>query len=778
MAARATKEVKTRSAIRRLFRLSDPNIRTRLIACFVLIVLLMIAADAIAVWQFRQVVAPAQRLNKADQMSHAVVRVHLDVDTFRDRMAALASGHDTGNFENETAAIRQRFLQHVDHAEQMLRETPEIAHDASISSALQSLRVTLPSQLDSAVQLAAAGDWNAIQLRLANQIPAIIDFSSSLVESVDQQLQQQLTKATEETEQARQRLFIIVPIAALLTLLSAAALGWYVTRTITAPLSELTSGAQELALGNFQHKVEVEGDDELAVLGNAFNYAARQLQELYQSLRDSEEQWRAAFESNPTMYFMLDTTGTILSVNAFGAEQLGYGPSELVGQSVMNVLYEPDRNAAQQHAKDCFDFPGRTIRWEARKIRKDGTMLWARETANAAFLKDHLVLLVVCEDITEQKRAEDAARRSQQELRDVIDTVPAHVWSTLPDGSVDLVNQRWEELTGLPHDNALGWKWEAVIHPDDRAGYVARWRSALENGRPMETEVRLRRVDGEYRWFLIRNVPLRDQTGSIVKWYGSGIDIEDRKRAEGERERLRQLEAELAHINRVSMMGELAASLGHEIKQPITAAITNARTCLRWLQRGQPDLEEARDAALRTVEDAMRSIEIVNRTRSLYKKEVQQRKPVNVNEIIQDIIALFRNEAAHYGVSIRCQLATDIPKVMADRVQLQQVLMNLTINAIDAMKPVDGDRELTVRSMRDDNDELVVSVSDTGVGLPPKMDQVFNPFYTTKPHGTGMGLAISRTIIESHGGGLSAKPNTGRGATFYFTLPLDAGAHA
>jgi PAS domain S-box-containing protein len=841
----------------------------------------------------------------------------------------------------------------------------------------------------------------------------------------------------------------------------------------------------------------------------------------------------------------------------------------------------------------------------ARKIRKDGSMLWVRETANAVSLKKRPVLLVICEDITEQKRAEEAARRSERELREVVETIPAMVWAAAPDGSNAFVNKRWEEYTGLsaeqtagsgwlpalhPDDvqgyvqkwqdsaargvpfehearfrsaaegeyrwflshgvplrdeqgnivkwfgivtditerkrgeeavrrsekelqqvvatipawvfvarpdgfmelNSPGWLeysgisaeqsspggWIAAIHPDDVDVHVNKWQDSLSSGKPFENEARHRSKNGEYRWFLIRVVPLRDEQENILKWYGTVTDIEDRKRAEAlligekrilemvatgeplaeildglcrlaeeqapgvlasvllldgnclrhgaapslpaaytdaidgvaigpcvgscgtaaysgkqvivediatdplwadyrdaalphslracwstpifssqqrrvigtfamyyreprtpilrdqavieqithlagaaidhkltqeelrrsetclaeaqkltntgsfvfhpttkqalylsdewyriygfdpesdgrrwkqqpgweewlqrihpqdrnkvleiidqairqksdheveyravlpngvtkylyalshsilnsagdvvqimgsvtdvterkhaeqERERLRQLQADLAHINRVSMMGELAASIGHEIKQPIAAAITNANTCLRWLKRDNPDLGEARDAASRVIEDAMRSVEIINRTSSLYRKEETQREPVNMNAIIGDIVGLLRNEAGRQGVSIRTELAGGCVEVMGDRVQLQQVLMNLIINGIDAMKTVDGLREITLSSERDSTAQLVVAVSDTGVGLPPQTDQVFNAFFTTKPHGTGMGLAISRTIVESHGGRLSAKPNTGGGATFYFTLPLTAEAAA
>jgi signal transduction histidine kinase len=223
-------------------------------------------------------------------------------------------------------------------------------------------------------------------------------------------------------------------------------------------------------------------------------------------------------------------------------------------------------------------------------------------------------------------------------------------------------------------------------------------------------------------------------------------------------------------------MGELTASLAHEVNQPIAAAVTDANTCLRWLMRDQPDLEEARQAASRAVKDAKRAAEIISRVRLLFKKGTAQRTLVDVNEIIQEMIVLLNDEATHYSISVRAELA-DIPQVMADRVQLQQVLMNLILNGIDAMKDVDGSRELAIKSQIAANGQLLISVSDTGVGLPSqKADQIFNAFFTTKTHGTGMGLRISRSIVESHGGRLWADDNSQRGASFYVTLPTQAEA--
>src|SRR2546426_444808 len=366
-------------------------------------------------------------------------------------------------------------------------------------------------------------------------------------------------------------------------------------------------------------------------------------------LRESEERWRDVFENNPTMYFVVDAAGKVMAVNPFGAEQLGYNVDELVGQPVLGVLYESDREAIQRNVAQCLKQIGQSMSWELRKVRKGGSVIWVRETAKAVLRVNGPIVLIACEDITEQKRAEEA---------------------------------------------------------------------------------------------------------------------------------LRQAQADLAHVTRVTTMGELTGSLAHEVNQPIAAAVTNANTCLRWLAGDAPNIEEARAAAMRIVKDGTRAAEIISRIRLLFKKGTPERELVDVNEVIREMIVLLRNEATRGSISVRTELAADLPQVMGDRVQLQQVMMNLFMNSIDAMKDVDGTRELAIKSQRAENEQLMVSVSDTGVGLPAQQtDQIFNAFFTTKLHGTGMRLSISRSIVESHGGRLWAANNSPRGASFYLTLPTKVEAH-
>jgi signal transduction histidine kinase len=271
--------------------------------------------------------------------------------------------------------------------------------------------------------------------------------------------------------------------------------------------------------------------------------------------------------------------------------------------------------------------------------------------------------------------------------------------------------------------------------------------------------------------------PVLDSSGELLQFVGVAMDVTERKRAEEEHERLSQALAELAHINRVSMMGEMTASLAHEIKQPMFAASADAETCVRWLARDRPDLAEAQEAALRLMKDVGRASDIINRIVSLFKKEAPHRELVDLNGVVREMITLLRSEASRYSISIHAELTEGLPKIMADRVGIQQVLMNLTLNAVEAINEKGIPGRLTIATRQDENRQIIVSVTDTGVGLPPEHEeQIFNTFFTSKPQGIGMGLPISRSIIESHGGRLWAASNSGPGATFQFALPLEAAA--
>ncbi|TFZ00682.1 PAS domain S-box protein [Ramlibacter henchirensis] len=910
-----------------------------------------------------------------------------------------------------------------------------------------------------------------------------------------------------------------------------------------------------------------------------------------------QELWRVAFEANPTMYFIVDEAGAIVSVNRLGAQQLGYAVGELVGQPVLNVFFEPDRAIVQKNADNCLRHPGRSFRWEARKVRKDGTMLWVRETANAVLLPDNRpVLLVGCEDVTERKHAEQALRDSEErfrtlvefsfdvywesdaqhrftrqeygpeladaparrselgktrwevpylepdeeawrrhratldahlpfrdfelarptpdggkryvsvsglpvfdetgafvgyrgvgrhitesklaeqalrqrekELREIVETMPAMVFVADASGRNSMGNRRWLEYAGLA-PGAVGSP--APVHPDDDARYRAARAHSIATGEPFEQEVRLRRFDGEYRWFLSRAVPLRDDQGRILKWYGVLTDIHDRKVAEEERaahvwflermdrinramqgtndleqmtsdvldavlevfgcdrawlvypcdpgapswkavmehtrpqfsgafalgadvplspdtastfraalaaegaalvfdphglqvtasaerfgvlsqvatvvrprvdrpylfglhqcsharvwsepekrlveeigrrledvltsllifrslreserkleeaqrigrmgyfeydlgtqsltlsdeacriygveqhqlsswqgrvlelvhaedrdtltgaiaaaagrngrfavefralrpdgevrivhsrgeatgdaaqglrafgtlqditqlrnaqEALRDAEAALARANRVTTLGVLAASIAHEVNQPLGAITTSAASCARWLAAEPPQMEKARSALQRIGADGKRAAHVVDRIRALVNRQAPRTARLDLGEAILEVVALTRNEVRRNAIVLDTSLAPDVPPIEGDRVQLQQVVLNLIVNAVEAMSGSGpATRELAIASSWDGANTVTVEVRDSGPGVDPdRADRLFEPFYTSKADGIGMGLSISRSIIEAHGGWLSVTPNLPSGAVFRFSLPVD-----
>jgi len=735
-------------------------------------------------------------------------------------------------------------------------------------------------------------------------------------------------------------------------------------------------------------------------------------------LQQSEESYRVLIETASDAVISADEIGTITFANLSTMRIFGYSPLELVGKSLTVLMPESVRNAHTNGFRRFLSTGQKQLNWRGAELiglRKDGQEFPIAVSMGELIRGGKRVFTAFIRDITEQHRAAAALRRSERELRQVIDAIPAMVWTALPDGSNALMNSRWAEYTG---SSAAGLGWQGAVHPDDLKRHMEVFSESSASRSPFEDEVRFRGSNGEYRWFLVQGMPLVDDGANILRWYGIVTDIEDRKRAdqalreqasllslthdailvcdlngiikywnrgaqelygwaaeeaigqqthgllktffstplkeitaevmskgrwegellqtkkdgkqivaasrwslqrdeegspvgvletnnditkrkraeealkrsesflaqaqrlshtgswhwnvrsgevswsreycdifdfdfekdkpsyslfigrvhpedrprveqllwadvrekrdfdgeyrlllpdgsikylhslgkclvsrsgeveyigaviditegkraEEERERLRQAQAELAHMNRVSTLGELTASLAHEIKQPIGAAVTNAEACVRLFDRDQPDIPEAREAALEMVKDARRAADIIDRVRSLYQKGSCELDEVEANDIIREMVDMLQNEAKRYSVTIHADLGAGLLRIMADRVQLQQALMNLMQNGIEAMQDTGG--ELSVKSCLVNDGQLLISVADTGVGLPAgDVSKIFDVFFTTKSQGTGLGLAITRSIVKSYGGQIWATRNSGPGATFHFTLP-------
>jgi PAS domain S-box-containing protein len=406
-----------------------------------------------------------------------------------------------------------------------------------------------------------------------------------------------------------------------------------------------------------------------------------------------------------------------------------------------------------------------------RIVRPDGELRYVRCVGIPVVAGEVLKgFLGTAMDITEQELLTQELERRQAYLSEAqkLTHTGSWAWRVSDRSAVHLSGELYRIYGATP---AQGANWEMRVervHADDREKWRETIERAIRERSDYDLEFRIIWPNGTIKWIHSVGHPIISASGDLEQFIGSSTDITERKSAEEEHEKLRQLEAALAHINRVSMLGEMAATLAHEIKQPIAAAITSANTCVEWLAHEPPNLDRARAAAARIDKYGNRAAEIIDRIRSFYRKSPPQRELVDINEIIQEIFTLLKGEATRSSIEMHTNLSAELPKIRVDRVQLQQVFMNLMLNGIEAMEDSGG--ELTVQSELQD-DYLEFSVSDTGLGLPAETDQIFSAFFTTKPQGSGMGLAISRSIVESHGGRLWASTNGERGATFHFTLP-------
>jgi PAS domain S-box-containing protein len=615
-----------------------------------------------------------------------------------------------------------------------------------------------------------------------------------------------------------------------------------------------------------------------------------------EALRLSERNLQLIIDTIPALAWSALPDGSAEFFNRLYLDFVGRSADEMSGWGWTASVHSddlPDLAATWQRIMTS----GSAGETEARLRRHDGDYRWFLLRANP--LRDEFGTIVrwygVNTDIEDRKRAEDALRVSERNLQLTIDTIPTLVWAARADGSAEFLNQHYLDFVGLSAEEATNWNWVQAVHPDDMAGLTEAWQRQVNSEVAGDAEARLRRHDGEYRWFLFRANPLRNAEGKIIKWYGINTDIEDRKRAEMDlrraydsfrdaqrlshtgsftadivadehiwsdelyricefdpgtkittgwareiihpedvasfdagfarsldgadfdltfrivtrsgkvkhlhsiarmvdrlggrplfvgaiqdvteaksaEEALNRARSELAHVTRVTTLSTLTASIAHEVNQPLSGIITNAGTCLRMLDADPPNVDAARETAKRTIRDGHRASEVMARLRALFSKREFALEPLNLNDAIQEVIALSRGECQRSRIMIQVELEEDLPNVSGDRVQLQQVILNLLRNALDAMVDVhDRQRQLLIRTERDGGDRVRVTVRDAGVGIGAQaMDKLFDAFYTTKNDGMGIGLSISRSIIERHRGRLWAEPNDGPGATFRLSIP-------
>ena len=502
------------------------------------------------------------------------------------------------------------------------------------------------------------------------------------------------------------------------------------------------------------------------------------LKQSQEELRGTDERTRLIIDTALDAVVTMNASGTITSWNKQAEIVFGWDGAEAIGRRMSELIIPLPQRAAHERGLQHFlatgEGPLLRRRIEITAIRRGGVEFPVELEVIPMKLGGNWVFSAFIRDITDSKRAEQKLRESELNLRQMTETIPEMLWSATPDGAIDYCNNRLLDYTGLSAEDIMGNGWTQSIHPDDVEAATRAWMSCVASGAAYRVEVRtMHAIDRTYRWCVTSALPLLDKDNRIVKWHGTVVDMHDWKQAQ---EALRNTQTELANMTRVMTMGQLTASIAHEVNQPLSGIITNAGTCLRMLNADPPNIEGARETARRTIRDGNRASEVITRLRTLFSRRQATAEPVDLNEAAKEVIALLLSKLQRDGVILRSELADDLPLVTGDRVQLQQVIMNLLQNASDAMIGVhDRSRQLLIQTERDEADHVRLTVQDSGIGFDPQVvSRLFDAFYSTKNGGMGIGLAVSRWIVENHQGRIWAKANDGPGATFSFTVPPEA----
>jgi len=489
-------------------------------------------------------------------------------------------------------------------------------------------------------------------------------------------------------------------------------------------------------------------------------------------LAASEARFRMLIDHATDAFFLQDEHGTVIDVNRQACESLGYTREEMIGSRPRESRRTLDRTV-----DDIVDArmpaSGGIVTFETRHQRKDGSEFPVEVRVRQFVIDGRPLRLSLVRDVTERKATEQALRDSEERYRALIEVSPQTVWIAGPDGGITYFNQWMSDYSGFGPQELLGHAWLEAVHPAHRAAARAAWLRTVATSEDWDVEMPLRRADGEYRWHVTRARVIRHADGRVARWVGVAFDIHDRRVAE---EALQGAHEALMHVTRVATVGEVTGSLAHELNQPLAAITNNANACLTLLPAGRPELADVREALEDIVGDAERAAGIIERVRALVKRTTSERLPVRLADVVADVVNLIAAESAARDVAIRTDVPDDLPLVLGDRVQLQQMLLNLVVNGMDAMRDVEPpERTLDIRGRLDDG-FIVLSVADRGPGLSAEQhDRIFEAFYTTKADGIGLGLAICRSIVEAHGGRLSAETTPGRGARFTMRFPAASG---
>ena len=509
------------------------------------------------------------------------------------------------------------------------------------------------------------------------------------------------------------------------------------------------------------------------LLGEIFaNALARKQAE--ESLRESEQNFRGLAETTAAVPWRAGVeTWVFTYVGPQAVKLLGYPLEQWYEKDFwISHLHPDDKEFAVTTCRTLSKSAG-SFEFEYRMIALSGKTVWVHDIVKCEYqdgkpaeLRGFMI------DMSERKQSEEALRESEERFRTMADTAPVMIWMSGVDKLCTFFNKGWLDFTGRTLEQELGNGWAEGVRREDFDRCLEIYTNSFDARQEFTMEYRLRRHDGEYRWVLDNGVPRLGPDGTFLGYIGTAIDITQRKDAEAELQRNRQ---ELAHVTRISTMGELAASLAHELNQPLTAILSNAQAAQRFLASKPSDLQEVHEILKDIVQDNSRAGEVIRRMRLLVKKEELAFVPLDIASVIRDVVALVHSDAILHSVRVMLEFNGGLPPARGDRVQLQQVVLNLLLNAFDAMKELPAsEREVSLRAELAAAGMLAVSVCDRGIGISRvKLDKIFEPFYTTKRDGLGMGLSISRSIIEAHGGRLWVENNQERGTTFHFTVPME-----
>ena len=746
------------------------RIGARLTLSFVAIVLLMAAGYAIAIWEFRQILIQEQGLDLVQQKSTAVLDLHSHFFALRDKLEDLSDSHNAQKFLREASEIRKTVKEDIERAKRTFTgQTDPMDRDSFVVVSLETIETATPTQIDALSDLAETGDWLAIRLRSQNQVRQLSFLTASLVDRVAVEVTAERTRVSANAERAKRWASISLLGFGGSTLLVAAILGSLVTRSITRPLTTLRRRTQALAQGEFEDQVDAAGADELADLANTFNDTARQLQKLYANLERSEARFRSLIEHSSDFIVVLDHFCYIVYVSPSSERVLNLKTHDLLGKHVSALIPVDELNclplvpSQPSHASQTFEFTYLHPNGDVRTI----------EAVNTDLLGDPSVrgMVLNARDISERRRAEEELRRSEAFLNEGQRLSHTGSWAI----KIATGEMHWS----AEHCRILGYEncqpsvdrfWDRV-HPEDLPRVRGIFDRAILGKSDAETTLRLIMPDESVRLIQIVCHSVIGKYGELAEFIGTSVDVTERKRAE---DALRQAQAELAHVARVASMGELTASIAHEVSQPLTSIIVSATAGQRWLRAEPPNLAKVRESLDRITRDGERASGVVARVRAFFKKSPYRADELDINVTIREVIDLMGSELRGKKVVLLTRLGDGMPRTLGDRVQLQQVILNLIVNAIEAMSGTELPRQIEVSSrMEHSGAAIIVSVSDSGPGLDPTtLNSLFEPFYTTKHAGMGMGLAISRSIVEAHGGKIRATSNGRKGATFEFALPV------